>query len=107
GAVSSNGDGIQEVMGVNFSQGPMASRLAISAAAPAFSATTYLLLTVARRLIVPSPLVIRANVSHEPAEARLAISGSAPAFSAQTYMLFARDRSATLPPPRSTRSNRS
>src|SRR6185503_1676832 len=82
-------------------------RLAISAAAPAFSATTYLLLTVARRLIVPSLLVMRAKVSHEPTAARLAISGSAPAFSAQTYMLLARDRRATLPPPRSIRSKRS
>src|ERR1700754_1831361 len=85
----------------------MASRLAISAAAPAFSAVTYLLLTVARKLTVPSLLLTRANVSQGPAEVRLAISGFAPAFSAQTYMLFARDRSATLPPPRSTRSNRS
>src|SRR6185312_2881073 len=63
--------------------------------------------TVARRLTVPSGLVISVNVSHEPTAARFATSGLLPAFSAHTYSPVALLRSATLPPESVTTSNRS
>src|SRR6185312_13577826 len=85
----------------------MEVRLAISGDAPALSAATYRLFTVARRLTVPSELRISWNVSHAPAVARLAISAEAPAFSAATNCPLLLARSATLPLARLTTSNRS
>jgi hypothetical protein len=89
----------------NSSQGPIAVRLAMSAALPAFSAVTYLPLTLAFSDTLPSPLRMSWNFSHEPTAPRLAISDAAPAFSAHTYWLLTCARSAMNPPPASMRSN--
>src|SRR5688572_2645720 len=68
----------------NFSQTPMAARLAISGAAPAFSAVTYLLLAMDLKLMLRSAFSMSWKVSQAPTTARLAMSGFAPASSAAT-----------------------
>jgi len=45
----------------NFSQSPIAVRLAISGLVPALSATAYLPLALARRLMLPSALLMTVN----------------------------------------------
>src|SRR5256885_10521298 len=79
----------------------MAVGLAISAAAPPFSAVTYRLFTSARRLTLPLALRTSWKVSHKPIAARLATNDAAPAFSAVTIRLLACARSAMAPPPAS------
>ena len=73
-----------EVFMLNFSQGPIASRLAMSGSAPAFSAVTYLLFAMDLKLMLRSAFSMSRNVSQAPTTARLAMSGCAPACSAAT-----------------------
>src|SRR5262249_6130298 len=94
----------QSLMRSNSSQPPIAVRLAISGAAPAFSAVTYMLFTNALRLTLPSALWMSWNVSQPPMAVRLAISELAPAFSAVTIRLLACERRAMLPWPASSTS---
>ena len=81
--------------------------MAISGAAPPFSAVTHLPLALAFRLTLPSAFGTIWNSSQSPMPSRFAMRAEAPPFSAVTYRPLASDRSATYPPPASTTSNRS
>src|SRR5262249_32070837 len=93
---------------VNFSQAPMAVRLAISGLAPPLSAVTILPLDLARNETVPSLFRMRSNCSHGRAAAALAIRGEAPEAGVVTNLLLTTARRAVvLGRPEPTRSSRS